>query len=168
MRAAFKITPKMSFKSFKSQADPTSWQLLLWLSSVYGPLMPVCTLITSGHAPDESADSVLGDLLPDLDQGISELLDSQWLYLAVVDAQYITYLRCSIGFRSVECEAQSMALILLSSRNCLHTLATWGWTLSYTRRNPGPVVPTQGLTIALRIVSPLTKNQLCLLNGQIV
>ncbi|KAJ8342163.1 hypothetical protein SKAU_G00320910 [Synaphobranchus kaupii] len=32
----------------------------------------------SGHAPDESADGVLGDLLPDLDQGINELLDSLW------------------------------------------------------------------------------------------
>ena len=33
-------------------------------------------LTTSGHAPDERADGVLGDLLPDLDQGISEFLDS--------------------------------------------------------------------------------------------
>ena len=37
---------------------------------------------TSGHAPDETVDGVLGDLLPDLDQGISELLDSLWCYLA--------------------------------------------------------------------------------------
>ena len=29
----------------------------------------------SGHAPDESVNGVLGDLLPDLDQGITELLD---------------------------------------------------------------------------------------------
>ena len=34
----------------------------------------------SGHAPDESTDGVLGDLLPDLDHNISELLDSVWLY----------------------------------------------------------------------------------------
>ena len=39
----------------------------------------------SGHAPDEMTDEVL-DLLPDLDQGISELLDSLWCYLAAVDA----------------------------------------------------------------------------------
>ena len=30
---------------------------------------------TSGHAPDETVDGVLGDLLPDLDQGISEVLE---------------------------------------------------------------------------------------------
>ena len=41
---------------------------------------------TSGHATDDSADGVLGDLLPDLDQGISELLDSLWQYLVVSDA----------------------------------------------------------------------------------
>ena len=41
---------------------------------------------TSGHALDETADGVLGDLLPDLDQGISELLDSLWRYLVVADA----------------------------------------------------------------------------------
>ena len=29
----------------------------------------------SGHAPDGTVDDVLGDLLPDLDQGISELLE---------------------------------------------------------------------------------------------
>ena len=40
----------------------------------------------SGHAPDDSADGVLGELLPDLDMDISELLDSLWLYLALLDA----------------------------------------------------------------------------------
>ncbi|KAJ8359464.1 hypothetical protein SKAU_G00159890 [Synaphobranchus kaupii] len=34
----------------------------------------------SGHAPDELVDGVLGDLLPDLDQGISELLDRNCLH----------------------------------------------------------------------------------------
>ncbi len=43
-------------------------------------------LTTSRHAPDEMADGVLGDLLPDLYQGISELLDSLWCYLAALDA----------------------------------------------------------------------------------
>ncbi|KAJ8374091.1 hypothetical protein SKAU_G00046710 [Synaphobranchus kaupii] len=40
-------------------------------------MAPACLyglLTMSGHAPDESADGVLGDLLPDLDQGISEEL----------------------------------------------------------------------------------------------
>ncbi|CAB1444405.1 unnamed protein product [Pleuronectes platessa] len=46
---------------------------------------------TSGHAPDESADGVLGDLLPDLDQGVSELLDSLWQYLAFEPALICEY-----------------------------------------------------------------------------
>ena len=40
-------------------------------------------LTTSGHAPEESAVGVLGDLLLDLDQGISELLDSLFVVLVV-------------------------------------------------------------------------------------
>lgn len=42
-------------------------------------MAPTCLnalLKMSGHAPDESAAVVLWNLLPDLDQGISELLDS--------------------------------------------------------------------------------------------
>lgn len=35
----------------------------------------------SKHAPDETAYSVLGDILQDLDYSISELLDSLWYYL---------------------------------------------------------------------------------------
>ena len=40
---------------------------------------------TSGHAPDESTDGLLGDVLPDLYQGISQLLDSLWCDLAAAD-----------------------------------------------------------------------------------
>lgn len=44
----------------------------------------LCALLTMfEHAPDEMVDCVLGDLLPGLDQDISELLDSQWCHLAV-------------------------------------------------------------------------------------
>ena len=39
----------------------------------------------SGHAPDETTDVLLRDLLPDLDQGISQLLDSLWCDVASVD-----------------------------------------------------------------------------------
>ena len=47
----------------------------------------LCALATtSGHSPDEIADGVLGDLLLDLDQGISELQDSLWRCLAAGDA----------------------------------------------------------------------------------
>ena len=51
-------------------------------------MAPTCLyalLTTSGHAPDEIVDGVLGYLLPDLDQGISELLDSLWGYLVAAD-----------------------------------------------------------------------------------
>lgn len=40
----------------------------------------------SKHAPDEIMDGTLGDLVPDLDQGISELLDNLCCYLVAVDA----------------------------------------------------------------------------------
>lgn len=40
----------------------------------------------SGHAPDETTDGALEDLLPGLDQGISELLGRLWRYLVVADA----------------------------------------------------------------------------------
>ncbi|TWW77307.1 hypothetical protein D4764_12G0006970 [Takifugu flavidus] len=39
----------------------------------------------SGHAPNEKTNGVLGDLLPDLDQGITELLDSLSINLAAPD-----------------------------------------------------------------------------------
>lgn len=52
--------------------------------------------------------------------------------------QFIRSYRRSFGFRSGEREGQSMASMPLSSRNCLHTLATWGQALSCTRRNPEP------------------------------
>ena len=38
-----------------------------------------------GHAPDEAADVLLLDLLPDLDESISQLLDSLWCNVALVD-----------------------------------------------------------------------------------
>ncbi|KAI4871830.1 hypothetical protein NFI96_016388, partial [Prochilodus magdalenae] len=42
-------------------------------------------MCTSGHAPNETTDGVLGDLLSDLDQVILELLDSLKCNLAVLD-----------------------------------------------------------------------------------
>ncbi|TWW64310.1 hypothetical protein D4764_03G0013180 [Takifugu flavidus] len=38
-----------------------------------------------GHAPNETTNSVLGDLLPDLDQGITELLDNLRINLVAPD-----------------------------------------------------------------------------------
>ena len=40
---------------------------------------------TSGHAPDETTDGLLRDLLPDLDQGIGQLLDSLWCDITLAD-----------------------------------------------------------------------------------
>ena len=40
---------------------------------------------TSGHAPDDTTDGLLRDLLPDLDQGIGQLLDSLWCDIALAD-----------------------------------------------------------------------------------
>lgn len=54
----------------------------------------------TGNAPNETTDRVLGHLLPDLDQGITELLDS--LNLAVMDGLSYTVMswRCFVGFTS--------------------------------------------------------------------
>ncbi len=52
-------------------------------------MAPMCLYAlrtTSRRDPDELVDGVLEDLLPDLDQDISELLDSLWCYLAALDA----------------------------------------------------------------------------------
>ncbi len=73
----------------------------------------VCCLITSGHAPNEMKDGVLGYL----DLGITELLDS----LSCKLDQNIMSQRCSIRLRSGECAGHSMVSIPSSSRNCLHT-----------------------------------------------
>lgn len=54
------------------------------LSSFYGPHMLAC-LATSEHAPNEMVNCVLGDLLPDLNQIITELLNSLRFNLAVSD-----------------------------------------------------------------------------------
>ncbi len=43
-------------------------------------MAPICLyacLTTSGHAPNETTADVLGYFLPDLDQGITELLQSE-------------------------------------------------------------------------------------------
>ena len=53
-----------------------------------------------GHAPDELVDGVLWDLLPDLDQGISKLLDSLVLVLGSVgcnDTQPQTCAQLDLG-----------------------------------------------------------------------
>lgn len=52
-------------------------------------MAPTCLyvlLVISGHTPDETADGILRDHFPDLDRGISELLDSLWCYSTASDA----------------------------------------------------------------------------------
>ncbi len=57
-------------------------------------------LSMSNHALDERVGGGLGDLLPDLDQDISELLDSLWCCLVALDApmhkhQCLRHLECA-------------------------------------------------------------------------
>lgn len=49
-------------------------EMVLSSLSLYAPHMLYACLTVSGHVPDETTDGILGDLLPELDQGISELL----------------------------------------------------------------------------------------------
>ena len=74
----------------RSQADPTSVEiaqdnlklgLVVCVASTCLYALPT----TSGHAPEEMTDVLLRDLLPDLDQGISQLLDSLWCDVESVD-----------------------------------------------------------------------------------
>lgn len=58
------------------------------------------------------AGGVLGDLLLDLDQGITELLDSQKSNMVAPDGPTQ---ECSVGFRPGEHGGQSMRLNLVSS-----------------------------------------------------
>lgn len=64
---------------------------------------------------------VLGDLLSDLDQGITELLDSQKSNMVVPDGPTQG---SSVGFRPGEHAGQSMVSIPLACRDCLHTPVT--------------------------------------------
>ena len=113
---------------------------------MFGPHVPVSTPDNLWSCSWWVVDGVLVLLLPDLDQGISELLNSLWWYLAASDTWYITYHRCLVGFRSGECEGQSMASMPWSSRIRLHPLGTWGHALSCIRRNSGTTgVPYVGL-----------------------
>lgn len=73
---------------------------------------------TSGNAPDRQS---LWDLLPDLDWLISQLLDSLWCYVVVVQ-QFTMSQRCWVAF--------IQDLLQHSSHMRL--------ALSCTRKNPGP------------------------------
>lgn len=55
------------------------------------------------NAPDDMMDGVLGPLLRDLDQGITELLDTLWCNVAAPCGVTHNVQRCSFGFRSDEC-----------------------------------------------------------------
>lgn len=47
-------------------------------NSVCGLHVLACIPTMSDHAPDETMDALLRNLLPDMDQGISRILDSLW------------------------------------------------------------------------------------------
>ena len=134
LRAGFKTTVKMFHHRLIQLAWISSRQLIMWLSSVCGLHVPVYTPNNIWTGSWWVSGWCSGVLLPDLDQGVSELLDSLWWYLVALIYWYITSHRCSIGFRSEEREGQSMASMSSSCRICRHILTTWGWALSCTRR----------------------------------
>lgn len=102
-----------------------SQQVIMWLSSVYGTRMPVCTpnkvwacpWLVSGWCPGGSPPRPGSGHHWAPGQSVM-VLGGIWL------TDNITSHRCSIGFRSGDWESQSMASMPSSSRNCLHTLAT--------------------------------------------
>ena len=67
LRTGFKITSKIKVKNCNCRLI----QLIMGPSSV-APTCLYALPTTSRHAPDVMTDGVLGDLLPNLDQGISE------------------------------------------------------------------------------------------------
>ncbi len=82
------------------------------LCNLYG----LTFLTVSRHAPNEMVDDVLGDLLPDLLQSISDLL--VWSLLVASDPLIQRPRGSSNGFRSEEYEVN--VLMLSSSRISLH------------------------------------------------
>lgn len=57
------------------------------------------------HGPNDMMNCNLGDLLPHLDQGITELLHNLRCELAARIGPKITSQRCSTGFRSIDLNA---------------------------------------------------------------
>ena len=94
------------------------------MTSVYGPCVSVCTPNTTGNAPDELANGVLGFS----SQTWIRASVSSWTVCGSIWQRqvhwYVRSHRWSIGFRSGEQEGQSVASVPSSSRNCLYTLAT--------------------------------------------
>lgn len=106
---------------------------------------------TSGHAPDEAADGALGDLLPYLEQGISQLMDSLWQYLAASDS-LIHIPSCWIGPQLVVGQGNKRAS---HWHQCLHHAGTaYGICPHEAGHSPAPGgTQGPGPTIALRISS---------------
>lgn len=73
---------------------------------------------------------LLGDLLPHLDKGITQLLDSPSSDVAAADAWCPRGPSCIQAWERV---GWSVASVCLSSRCCWHTPATWEWVVSCPR-----------------------------------
>lgn len=52
---------------------------------------------TSGHDPNGMSDALLGDLLPQLGEGLSQLMNSLWCVVGAVEAAKKSYCRLSPG-----------------------------------------------------------------------
>lgn len=94
----------------------------MWIRSMHGPCTHSCSpnnLWTWFWWVNRRSP---GDLLTDLDQGISEILNRLWWcqrhwYIM----SHVQCPRCTVGFKSGEHEGQLVASMPLSPRNCLHT-----------------------------------------------
>ncbi len=134
-RAELKDTPKIKVKKWCSRlvhfAEISLQQLKMVLSSLYGP--HVLVLLMRRRMVSWGISSQIW----------TRASLSSWKVWGATWRRRMDRMsqRCSIGFRSGKRGGHSMVLIPSSSRNCLHTLATWGWALSCTRRNPGPTAP---------------------------
>ncbi len=149
-RAEFKDTPKIKVKKRCSRlvhfAEISLQQLKMVLSSCMAPTCLYACLTMSGHAPNETTDGVLGYFLTDLDQGITELLDSLKCNLVASDGpkhnvpdrdgRYLIV--CDIPVKILPTIRISLPAIITIKSSCLHISVcdsaerhrgrqTWNW-----------------------------------------
>lgn len=96
-----------------------------WYSGVF--------MATLGRDPNKTTDGVLGELLPDLDQGSTELLDILRSNLAASDGpkhkvpELLYWIWIRQTWRTV--------------RKCMHTFTVWSQPQLCIRGNPGSTAP---------------------------
>ena len=129
--------------TLKSKADPLIvWislrQLIMWLSSVYGPhrlyVLPdnvwACSWWVSRGHPGGS---------PLRPESRDQWFPGQPVVVLHRMHRYITSHRCSVRFRSGEHKSRSMASIPSSSRNCHKLWLHVAWHCPASGRTQGPL-----------------------------